>query len=75
VARRESGRVFYCPNQWKMLMAKAPRGFDLLSKAFAQRDYASANVAVSIDAREFEAVGKALQRFSGKKQNFIPKPE
>ncbi len=48
-----------------------PRGFDLGSKSFVNRDFASAGVAVHVDTREFEAIGRALQRFDVKRQDRI----
>ncbi len=52
-------------------MARAPRGFSLASKSFVTRDFASAGVVVHVDAREFEAIGRALQRFNAKQQDRI----
>lgn len=52
-------------------MGKLPRGFNLASGKFAARDYASAGITIQVDAREFEKLGRALQRFSGKRQDRI----
>ncbi len=60
---------------WPVLTAgrrsKTPRGFDLASKSFVNRDFASAGVVVHVDTREFEAIGRALQRFDAKRQDRI----
>lgn len=52
-------------------MAKVPRGFDLAAGKFVRRDYASASIAIQIDAKEFEKLGKALERLGAKRQDRI----
>jgi hypothetical protein len=50
---------------------KKIRGFDLSSKSFVQRDFATAGLVVQVDARTFEQLGQGLQRVDAKHQNRI----
>jgi|EndMetStandDraft_5_1072996.scaffolds.fasta_scaffold08591_4 hypothetical protein len=50
---------------------KKIRGFDLTSKSFVQRDFATAGLVVQVDASTFVQLGRALQRFDAKRQDRI----
>jgi hypothetical protein len=53
---------------------KKIRGFDLGSKSFVQRDFATAGLIVQVDASTFAQLGRDLQRFDAKHQNRIIVP-
>jgi hypothetical protein len=50
---------------------KKIRGFDLSSKSFVQRDFATAGLVVQVDASTFAQLGRALRRFNAKRQDQI----
>lgn len=52
-------------------MTKALRGFDNSTRSGGRRDTATASIVITVDGRECEAVGRALQQFSAKRQDFI----
>lgn len=52
-------------------MAKVLRGFDGSPWAGGKRRSAAGSIVITIDGRECEAVGRALQRFNAAKQDFI----